>query len=904
MGALREWCHRLWATLRRNPADRELEEELRLHLDLAEQEARSRGFAPADAARLSRVGAGGVAQTMEALRDQRSFPWLDDLLRDGRYGLRTLRRNPVFAATALLTLAVGIGANTAVFSVVDGVLVKPLPYPDADRLIAITHTAPGAPGLVSLLGDLRLSASMYFTYADENRTFQAFGVWVGGGGAAVTGIGEPEQVRTLVVSDGALQALGVAPAAGRLLSAVDQVPGGPERIMISYGYWKDRFDGDPSIVGRGLIVDGRPREIVGVTARGFRIADTGGDLVLPFAFDRRQVRLPGFGFRAVARLKPGMTIADASADIARMIPIWNRSWPAAPTVDPRIYEGWRIAPAPRPLKDEVVGNIRSALWVLMGTIAIVLLIACANVANLMLVRAEGRQQELAVRAALGAGPRRIMRQLLIESVLLGVLGGAVGLALAYGGLRALVATGPATLPRMSDIGIDTRALAFTVLASLASGVLFGIVPALKFRRRHASALQRFGRATTDSRERHHVRNGLVVAQVALALVLLVSAGLMMRTARALRSVDPGFSRPDQVETMRMAIPQSLVSDPERVARMQHDITERLAAIPGVDAVGFASIMYMEGGTNWDAIRAETKTYGPQEMAPFRYFKSISPGLFRATGTRIAAGRDVTWTDLFDRRRVVIVSENLARELWGSPSAAIGKRIQTLPSSPWHEVIGVVQDVYDNGVHQPAPAIVYWPAYSGNVYFASAPPTVSRVVTFAIRSRRTGTEAFLNEVRRAVWSTNASVPVAAIRAMQDIYEQSMARTSFTLVMLTIAGSMALLLGLVGIYGVISYAVSHRTREIGIRVALGAEQQVLRRMFVGHALRLAGTGVVIGLAAARGLTRLMSSLLYGTSPMDPATFVAMPIVLAAAAALASWVPARRAASVDPVEALKAE
>jgi len=338
--------------------------------------------------------------------------------------------------------------------------------------------------------------------------------------------------------------------------------------------------------------------------------------------------------------------------------------------------------------------------------------------------------------------------------------------------------------------------------------------------------------------------------------------------------------------------------------MQHDITERLAAIPGVDAVGFASIMYMEGGTNWDAIRAETKTYGPQEMAPFRYFKSISPGLFRATGTRIAAGRDVTWTDLFDRRRVVIVSENLARELWGSPSAAIGKRIQTLPSSPWHEVIGVVQDVYDNGVHQPAPAIVYWPAYSGNVYFASAPPTVSRVVTFAIRSRRTGTEAFLNEVRRAVWSTNASVPVAAIRAMQDIYEQSMARTSFTLVMLTIAGSMALLLGLVGIYGVISYAVSHRTREIGIRVALGAEQQVLRRMFVGHALRLAGTGVVIGLAAARGLTRLMSSLLYGTSPMDPATFVAMPIVLAAAAALASWVPARRAASVDPVEALKAE
>jgi predicted permease len=396
----------------------------------------------------------------------------------------------------------------------------------------------------------------------------------------------------------------------------------------------------------------------------------------------------------------------------------------------------------------------------------------------------------------------------------------------------------------------------------------------------------------------------VVAQVALALVLLVSAGLMIRTFQALRGVEPGFTRAEQLQTMRIAIPASLVAEQERVARIQNDIVDKLTAIPGVTSAAFASGMHMEGIVpNWDAIRAEGTTYPDGEIPPLRLFKSISPGLFHTAGTRVIAGREYTWIDLDRRRPVVMVSENLARELWGTPSAAVGKRIQTGRRAPFREVIGVVQDVRDNGVHNPAPATVYWPSMGESPYQAGQ-TTITRTVTFVVRSARAGTEGFLNEVRQAVWSVNANLSLASVRTLQEIYDQSMARTSFTLVMLGIAGAMALVLGIIGIYGVISYAVSQRTREIGIRLALGAQQGELKRMFVRHGLVLAGVGVAIGLGAAVGLTRLMSSLLFGISPMDPATYIAMPMLLVMAASLASYLPARRAAAVDPVEALKAE
>ena len=833
-----------------------------------------------------------------------TIAFLDTLARDLRYGLRMLRHNPVFTAAALLTIAIGIGANTAVFSVVNSVLLKPLPYPKSEQLVSLRQVAPGAAGLASFADGLLLSPSMYFTYAEHNRTFQTLGVWTNGS-ANVTGLAEPEQVRTVAVSDGVLQVLGVPPVAGRWLSAADQAPRGRETVMLSYGYWQRRFGGDRSVIGRNISVDSRPREIVGVMPQGFRLVNAEFDLIVPLAFDRGKLILAGFGFQGIARLKPGVAIAQANADMQRMVSVWMDSWSNGPGTDPRIYETWKITPAIRPLKQEVVGNVNDVLWVVMATIGLVMLIACANVTNLLLVRAEARQQEFAVRAALGAGRGRIVRELLLESSLIGLMGGVLGLGLAHEGLRLLVAIGPANLPRLSEISMDAWTLGFTLALSLVSGLLFGLIPALKYAGpRIAIVLRSAGRTSSVSRERHRARNVLVVAQVALALVLMVSAGLMIRTFQALRTVEPGFTQAEHLQTMRSSIPESLIAKPEQVIRTQNSILERLAVIPGVSSVGFASEMPMEGfGSMWDCIFAEDKTYPANEIPPLRFFKYVSPEFFHAAGTRIVAGREITWTEIYGLRPVVMLSENLARELWGTPSAAVGKRIREFPSMPWSEVIGVIQDVRENGVQERAPEIVYWPPMMNNLFGPSSLGAI-RTVTFVVRSDRAGTESFLNQVQQAVWSVNSNLPVASVRTMQEVYGESLARTSFTLVMLGIAGGMALVLGIIGIYGVISYAVSQRTREIGIRLALGAQQSELRRMFVRYGLVLAGIGVVVGLGAAVVLMRLMKSLLFGISPLDPLTYAAVPLILVMAAVLASYLPARRASAVDPVEALKAE
>jgi predicted permease len=834
---------------------------------------------------------------------------IDTFRRDIRHGLRMLRRNPTFTAVVLLTLAIGIGANSAVFTVVNSVLLKPLAYPDAEQLVAVRQTAPGAGGLASVSDGLRLSPSMYFTYSDQNHTFQALGVWAPGT-ATVTGLSEPvgvvepEEVRTVLVSDGILQALRVPPALGRWLGPSDQIPGGPLTVMLGYSYWQRRFGGDRSVLGRSILVDSNPREIAGVMPPGFQIVNAIPELILPRALDRSTAVLPGFGWQGIARLKPGVTLTEADADLARLVPIWMNSWPL-PGVDPHIFETWRITPALRPLKEEVVGNVGSVLWVVMGTVGIVMLIACANVANLLLVRAEARQQELALRAALGAGRAQIVRTLLVESLLLGLAGGVLGVGLASWSLRLLTVIGPVNLPRLNEILLDGRALGFTLVVSLISGLLFGSVPALKYAGgRISMALRSAGRTASLSRERHRARNVLVVAQVALALVLLVSAGLMIRTFQALRTIQPGFTGAAHLQTLRISIPAPLVEEPERVTRLQNEIVDKLEAIPGVTSAGFASAVPMEGiAPNWDAVEVEGKFSRPGEIPPMRLFKNVSPGFLDAIGARIVAGRELTWTDVYGGRRMAMVSENLARELWGSPSAAVGKRFVYVRNAPWWEVAGVVEDVRENGVDEPAPAIVYWPTLMDNLY-GPGPVNAIRSATFAIRSDRTGSESFLKQIREAVGSANASLPVAGVRSMQEIYSQSLARTSFTLVMLAIAGAMALVLGVIGIYGVISYSVSQRQREIGIRLALGAQQRELRRMFVRHGLVLAGLGLTIGIAAAAVLTRLMSSLLFGISPLDPMTYAAGALVLALSAILASYLPARRASAVDPVEALKSE
>jgi predicted permease len=890
---------------RRAKWDRERTAEIESYIQIETDDNLARGMTEADARAAARRKFGNPTSVREEIYHMNTVSTLDSAARDIRYGLRMLRHNPMFTVVALITLALGIGANTAVFSVVNSVLIKPLAYPRADELVAVWQKAPGAAGLANISGDLRLSASMFTTYSEQNRTLQAMGVWTATT-ATVTGLAEPEQVRAVLVSEGALEALGVPPVAGRWLAKADQKPGAAATIMLGYGYWQRRFGGENSVIGRKILVDSKLREVIGVMPQTFRVVNEDADLIVPLAFDRAELILPGFGFQGVARLKPGVTIAQADADLARLVPVWMNSWPAPPGLNPHVWEAWRITPALRPLKQDVVGGVGGVLWVLMGTIGIVMLIACANVANLLLVRADARQQELAVRAALGAGWGQIVRALLLESMLLGCIGGALGVGLAYAGLRWLVSIGPGRLPRLNEIAVDTRALAFAVAISLVSGVLFGLAPALKYAGpRIAQALRGGGRTSSHGRERHRARNVLVVAQVALALVLLISSGLMIRTFQALRSVEPGFTRPEQVQVVRISIPPSLIPEPERTARMQNQIADKLSAIPGVSSVAFASEVPMDGiETDWDAIQVEGRGDVNAQVPPMRVFHSISPGLFATMGTRMVAGRDYTWTDLYGRRPVAILSENLARELWGSAAAAVGKRISaSVPNSPWREVIGVVQDVRENGLQEPAPAAVYWPSFGENIYRAGR-LIVARDVTIAIRSSRAASESFLGDVHRAVWSVNASLPLASVQTMRDVYDQSMARTSFTLVMLGIAGGMALVLGIVGIYGVMSYAVSQRRREIGIRLALGAQQPALRRMFVRHGLRLSAVGVAVGLCASAGLMRLMKSLLFGISPLDPVTYAAVPMVLAAAAMIASYLPARRAASVDPVEALRAE
>jgi len=811
--------------------------------------------------------------------------------------LRRFTRAPMFTAIALITLAIGIGANTAVFSVVNGVLIKPLPYPNSDELVGVWHSAPGVN-----IPKLNVSPTMHFTYREEGQTFREFGLW-SNGGVTITGQAEPEQVRSIDVTDGTLQALGVAPAFGRWFTKEDDTPGTPETVMLMPGYWHRRFGGDQSVVGRTLTIDAKPHTVIGVMPDTFQFLDEQADVLLPMRFDRSRVFLGNFSYQGIARLRPGVTLEQANADVGRMLPIWLKAWPAPMGLDRKVFENAHIGPGLTPLKQDIVGDIRETLWVLMGTIGVVLLIACANVANLLLVRVEGRQQELATRAALGAGWRRIARELLHESLLLGLMGGVLGLAVAYGALKLLLAIGPETLPRLRDITIDPAVLGFTLLASLLSGLFFGAIPILKYSGPHlVTAIRSATRTSSHSRERHRARSVLVVAQVALALVLLVASGLMIRTFQTLRNVQPGFTRPGEVQMLRVSIPESVQADAERVARTYNEILEKVAAIPGVKAAAMVSSAPLEGFNSNDPVGAEDKTYDPGKIPPIRRFKFISPDYFRTVGTPLVAGRDITWTDVFDDRHVVVISDNMAREMWGSSQAALGKRIRVANIDHWREIVGVVGDVYDDGVHEPASTIVYWPMmvskFWGNERF------VARSLTYVVRSERTSTDAFLAQVRQAVWSVNGSLPLALVRTLQDVYDRSMARTTFALVMLAIAGGMALLLGLIGIYGVISYAVSQRTREIGIRMALGVDHKEVKRIFMRHGLVLAGIGIAIGVGVAAGVTRLMASLLFHVSPLDGWTYVAVSLVLATAAVLASYLPARRAAGLDPVEALRAE
>jgi predicted permease len=815
-----------------------------------------------------------------------------------RQVLRRLGRAPMFTAITLVTLAAAIGANAVVFGVVEGVLLKPLPYPKAEELAGIWLTAPGIN-----IKQLELAPSNYFIFREQNQTFQDIGLY-GGDSDSVTGVGEPEQVQALMVTEGTLPMLGVQPALGRMIRHEDDLADAPRRGMLSYGYWRSKFGGSASVLGKTIVVDGKQWEIIGVLPQDFHFLDQSDSaLILPYRFDRNKLHLGNFSYRAIARLKPGVTLAQASADVARMLPMVVQSFPPPPGYSVKLFEQAGIAPNLRPLKQDVVGDVGKVLWVIMGSIGMVLLIACANVANLLLVRVEGRRQELAIRAALGAGRRRIAGELLFESAILGLLGCALGLGIAYGTLRVLVAMAPTGLPRIREIGIDGRVVLFTLGASLFASLLIGFIPIFKYAgARLNTGLREGARGMSQSRDQHRARNSLVVIQVALAVVLLICSGLMIRTFRALTYVNPGFSGAAELQTFRIYIPESEVKDPERVIHMEEEISRRLAAIPGVSSVGISTKIPMDGDGNFDLLFAQDRRYAEGQIPPVRRFKFMSPGFLSTLGTPLITGRDFTWTDVYDKRAVALVSENFAREYWESPQNALGKRIRAATTDDWREIVGVVSNVYDTGVSEEPSSAGYFPILLKN--FDGDAIDSHRGVAFAIRSPRAGSEAFMKDVRQAVWAVDSNLPLDAVHTVDYYFTKSMARTSFTLIMLGVAGGMALLLGIIGIYGVIAYSVSQRTREIGIRMALGAQPQAVTRIFVRNGLLLSGIGVVCGLGAALGVMRLMSSLLFRVSPVDPMTYGAVCVGLVATAALASYLPSRQAAAVDPVQALRAE
>lgn len=894
MSIWRKFARGLRVLTNRRAADQDIADEVESYLHQAADALEAQGASREEARRAVRLNFGHATAVREQVR---SYGWenvVSAQISELRFAGRRLLHSPTFTAVCVLTLAIGIGANSAIFCVINGILLKPLPYHNPDQLIDLNHTAPGVK-----LPDANPAPFLYFTYREHGRSFQDVGLYIPLS-CSVTGLAEPEEAQCLHVTAQILPMLGIDPILGRWFSRKDDTPGSPPTMVLMNGWWQKRFGGDRSVIGRQIVVDGVSFRVIGVMPARFRFLDQNPAFLVPLQFDRNKAFLGQFSFPGLARLKPGVTMEQASADLARMIPIALHSFPPSPGLTVKVFEDVRLAPKLRSLKQLLVGDVGKTLWVLMGTLGFVLLIACANVANLLLVRAAARQHELAIRSALGAGWRQIARELLTESLVLGLLGGTVGLGLAYGGVRVLVAMAPAHLPRLHEISIDSAVIVFTYFAALLTSALFGFIPAIRYASSPISApLHDGGRLSSQSKEQYRANNALVVVQIALALVLLIGSGLMFRTFQALRRVDPGFDPKDAL-TMRITIPPTAIKDPYAVMRLQQGILEKVRSLPGVTSVGITTVIPTEGAAGSRQVYARDKLY--RSVPPLRRLKFISPGLLASLGNRLIAGREFSWTDTYDRRPVAMVSANLARELWGDPRLAIGKQISANPKDPWREVIGVVKDEREDGVQLDAPAVAYYPLLMDN--FDGQKFGVVRTVSYIVRSQRAGSQNFLSDIQRATLSLNASLPLENVRLLEDIYNRSLARTSFTLALLAVAGAMALLIGLVGIYGVISYSVAQRRREIGIRVALGANPRQVLRLFVAHGVVLALIGIACGLAGAVALTRVLASLLFHVNPLDPLTYMAASAGLLVAAFMAICFPTLRVMRVDPMGALRVE
>ena len=801
-------------------------------------------------------------------------------LQELRHASRQLARRPGYLAVAVLTLALGIGANVAIFTVVNAIILKPLPYPEPDRIVEVRHHTPGLN-----MPEVQSSPGLIAQYRRNARSLQSVAGYNGRQLNLVDG-GAPERVRAVAVSADLFDVLGTRPANGRPFYETDALNTAPPVTILSHGLWQSRFGGDPGVVGRTIRLDGEATEVVGIMPPEFHFPDADTRLLVPLAIDP-QSGFGRLGMPSLARLAPGVTLGVARTEIEQLqqrIPEW---FPGM-TMDLLAGFGWSVSVSR--MGDRVVSEVSRTLWILFAAVGFVLVIAAANVANLFLVRAESRQRELALRAALGATRFRLALIFLAESLVLAIVGGAAGLMIASWATRLLIAYGPAHLPRLQEVRLDLTVVGFAIVLSLVTALVLGLLPTLSLARRSfATTMRDGGRGATVGRTRHRLRRMLIVTQVAMALVLLVGSGLMLKSAARLNAIDPGFSA-EGVTTAGV----SLGRQPDRASavRFYYQVLDQMAGIPGVTAVGATSSLPVAatslGGSSF-AVRSRP---APRQGLPrFTLYSAVTDGYFETLKVSVLEGRAPTRSDAEMDRPVVWVSRTFARQFLDG--RAVGESIQL--EERWLEIVGTVEDVRVFGLREEARAMAYVPISNASVGLD---------VMYAVVRTDGESSTAASALRQAVDRVDPSVPLTTVRTMDQVLAASLAQTSFTTTLLAIAAALALLLGLVGLYGVISYIVAQRTGEIGIRLALGADPADVSGMVLRQGLTVTAVGIGVGLVAAFAATRLMASLLFEVSSRDPAIFAGVAVALTAVSAAATYLPARRAASIDPLNALRQE